>query len=64
MLSLFFGLVAVVLGLWGSCLWTADLLHFLKGMFPISLFFAGIIAIIFGLARSSSRTPPGSKKGS
>ena len=26
--------------------WFGDLVHFLKGMVPVSLFFAGIIAII------------------
>jgi hypothetical protein len=63
MLSAIFGLGAVALGLWGMWLWSVDLIHFLKGVLPISLFFAGIIAIIAGLSNLSSKTPPGSKKG-
>ena len=64
MLSVFFGIAAASLGLWGAWTWNVDLLHFLRGMLPVSLFFSGIIAVIFGLARSSRKTPPGSKKGS
>ena len=54
----------MALGLWGMWTWNVAFLHFLKGMLPVSLFFAGIITIIFSFARSSARTPPGSKKGS
>jgi hypothetical protein len=65
MLSAIFGLGAVVLGLWGMYTWGLDLIHFLKGMIPISMFFAGIIAIIAGFSSLSSKRPPsGSKKGS
>jgi hypothetical protein len=62
MLSAIFGLGAVALGLWGMWTWSVDLIHFLKGLLPISLFFAGIIAIIAGLSSLSPKTPPDSKK--
>ena len=65
MLSAIFGLGAVVLGLWGMWTWGTDLVHFIKGMLPISLCFAGIIAIIAGLSNLSPKNPPpGPKKGS
>ena len=63
MLSLFFGLLAILAGLWGMWNWSGDLIHFLKGMVPISLFFAGLIAIIAGMSSLSSKPPPPSKKG-
>jgi len=63
MLSLLFGLLAVAGGLWGMRHWFREMIYFLKGMVPISLFFAGFIAIIAGLSRSNSKQPPaGSKK--
>ena len=65
MLSAIFGLGAVFLGLWGMHIWGVDVINFLKGMIPISLFFAGIIAIIAGFSNLSTKRPPsGSKKGS
>ena len=64
MLSALFGLAAILLGLWGMWIWGIDLIHFLKGMIPISLFFAGLIAVIAGLSNLSPKNPPpGSKKG-
>ena len=61
MLSTLFGVVAVLGGLWGMHLWFGDMVHFFKGMLPMSLFFAGIIAIIAGIS-SSSKPPSGPKK--
>jgi len=63
MLSTFFGIAAIVLGLWGVSAWTTELLSFLKGMIPISLVFAGIIALIAGLSRLNTPHPAGAKKG-
>jgi hypothetical protein len=59
-LSAVFGFIAILLGLWGVQSWSGDLWHFLKGIVPVSLVFAGLIAIIAGLA---PKAPP-SKKGS
>ncbi len=60
MLSSLFGVLAILGGLWGMKTWFGDLVHFLKGSVPLSLLFAGIIAVIAGL--SSHKPPPGSKK--
>ena len=60
MLSAVFGLLAVLLGLWGMFTWGSDLIHFLKGIIPISLFFSGLIAIVAGLAPKAP--PSGPKK--
>jgi hypothetical protein len=60
MVSILFGILAVLGGLWGICNWSGDLIHFLKGLVPISLFFAGIIAIITGMSGPSK--PSTSKK--
>ena len=60
MLSAFFGVLAVLAGLWGIQTWFGDLVHFLKGIIPISLFFSGLIAIIAGLAPKAP--PSGPKK--
>jgi hypothetical protein len=59
MVSLVFGIFAVVLGIWGMWVWRVDLIYFVKGMGPLSLFLAGVIAIIAGIssrvAKPSSR---------
>ena len=55
MLSILFGCVAILLGAWGMWWWRADLAAFFRGWVPISLFFAGIIAIIAGTA---PKAPP------
>jgi hypothetical protein len=63
MISFIFGLLAMVLGAWGALVWRAELLMFLKGFLPISLFLSGVLAVIVGIASfsSSSRVPPGGK---
>ena len=50
MISVFFGLGAVLLGGWGLTLWRADFFHFLKGLLPVSLLFSGIIAVWAGIS--------------
>lgn len=55
MVSIAFGVLAVLAGLYGMKIWSSETLHFLKGLLPISLFFAGLIAIIAGASRSSTR---------
>jgi len=64
MLSFLFGLIAVLLGALGMRMWNAEWVSFLKGMIPMSLFFAGLIAIIAGFASLTSKPPHGPKKGS
>jgi hypothetical protein len=61
MLSILFGLIAVLAGLYGMRIWFPDLIHFFKGLLPVSLFFAGIVAIIAGMS-GSAKPPTGSKK--
>jgi hypothetical protein len=66
MMTFFFGLVAMILGAWGAYIWHHDLLDFLKGFFPLSLFFAGVIAAVVGIASLSPShrlPPPGDKNG-
>jgi hypothetical protein len=60
MLSIIFGLVAVTLGLSGVWLWHRDFMVVMKGLFPVSLLLAGIVAIIVGAANLTSprRLPP------
>jgi hypothetical protein len=62
MVSAVFGVILSALGLWGVFRWSAELVQFLKGMFPISLVFAGVIAIVAGISSFSTKTPPGAKK--
>jgi hypothetical protein len=59
MVSVIFGMLAVILGTFGMRRWSGDLIQFLKGMLPIALFISGIIAIIAG---SSSRKHKSSSK--
>jgi hypothetical protein len=63
MLSALFGLITILLGLYGMWRWHAELLAFLKGIGPMSLVFAGIVALVAGLSRISPvKAPPSSKK--
>ncbi len=64
MLSFLFGLVAVLCGIWGMRVWNVELISFLRGMLPVSLFFVGILAIIIGFASFSTKPPSSHKKGS
>ncbi len=50
MASVAAGLLAMILGLVGLWVWRWDFARFLKGMIPLSLFLAGLIAIIAGLS--------------
>ena len=56
MVSVLFGLFAIGLGLIGMFSWPGDLVHFMKGMIPISLFLAGVIAVIAGLSSQGKRS--------
>jgi hypothetical protein len=58
MISTIFGLASVALGFWGICAWSSEFLIVLKGLVPVSLFFAGIVAVIVGLSRLSAPPPP------
>ena len=58
MLSAFFGVVAAALGFWGVWIWRHEFVQFLKGMVPISLFMAGILALIIGLASVLTKPHP------
>ena len=53
MLSVFFGFLAAGLGLAALGFWKAEFIMVVKGLFPISLFFAGLAAIFMG---ASNRT--------
>lgn len=48
MLAIVFGLIFMVLGLWGLVSWWADFLTILKGMLPVLFFFGGLLAVIAG----------------
>ncbi len=55
------GLIAVLLGLWGMFHWAGEFLIIIKGLIPVSLVFAGIVALIVGLSAKSSS--PSDKQG-
>jgi hypothetical protein len=48
--SIIFGLGAMLLGIWGLMRWQTDFLRIVRGFLPISLVFAGIIAIWAGIS--------------
>ncbi len=50
MISLLFGLASAALGLSGLWIWRAEFLQFLKGVLPVSLLFAGVVAVLAGLS--------------
>lgn len=55
MLSVLMGLTCSMLGLWGLWTWRLEFIFLLKALLPISLVFAGIVAIIAGLANRSRK---------
>lgn len=57
MISFLFGMVSIALGVWGVLVWHGEFITVLKGLLPVSLFFAGIVAVISGLAGSSGKPP-------
>ena len=61
MVSVFFGLVAVILGAVGMHRWTSDLIHFMKGMLPVALLISGVIAMIAGGSSRKRKTSPKEK---
>ena len=50
MISIILGLTAMVAGLYGMSVWSQYLLALLKGLFPIGLFCAGLVACIAGIS--------------
>jgi len=49
-LGIIVGVVVVVLGLQGLCLWRGDFLTVLKGSLPAIFIFGGAIAVIAGIS--------------
>ena len=54
------GLMAVFAGIWGMIHWAADFTVVLKGLIPVSLVFAGLVAVIVGVSAKSAS--PSNKK--
>jgi len=54
MLAAAMGLLCILAGLWGMWCWRADLLFLMKGLVPVSLVFAGIVAMVAGLSGRKS----------
>ena len=50
MLSVFFGLIALILGLWGLKTWPGLFVDSMKGILPVSLAFVGLVAVIAGFS--------------
>ena len=50
-----FGFVAMMLGAWGMWTWREAFIGFLQGFFPVSVFFAGLVALLMGLTDTRSR---------
>lgn len=50
MISIIFGFLFIVAGLWGVLKWFPDFLVVIRGFLPISLFFGGCVAVMAGLA--------------
>lgn len=57
MMSIFWGFGAFLIGLLGLWHWHAEFWYLLKGLMPLSICFAGIVAVAAGL---SSLTGSGS----
>ncbi len=55
------GLISILLGVIGLRLWVGDFFIVAKGLLPVSLLFAGFVALIVGL--SSKAAPSSEKKG-
>lgn len=53
MMSVLLGLVATALGFCGAWVWRVEFVDVLKGLLPVSLFFAGLFAVIAGLSSLS-----------
>jgi len=58
-ISALFGIIAMALGLWGTVVWRHEFLTMVRGLLPVSLFFAGLVAVITGL--SGALAKPSSK---
>lgn len=61
MVSVVFGILAVILGVVGIHRWTGDLIHFLKGMLPVALMISGFIAIVAGGSSRKRKSSPKEK---
>ena len=55
MLSIVIGIVTLVLGLAGIWVWHTDFFVVLRGLIPLSLVFAGVVAIIAGFSSLGPR---------
>ncbi|MBN1622522.1 MAG: hypothetical protein JW871_08025 [Endomicrobiales bacterium] len=49
MLAVIFGLMFIVLGLWGVVVWWPDFLNVIKGLIPFMFVCGGFIAMIAGI---------------
>ena len=50
MISIFLGMIAAAAGFWGVFVWWNDFLVMAKGLLPVYLFFAGLVAVVVGLS--------------
>ena len=49
MLAIVFGLIFMILGLWGLASWWTDFMMVLKGLIPVLFVFGGLLAVIAGV---------------
>jgi hypothetical protein len=50
MMAIIFGLIFMVLGIWGVVAWWPYFINIMKGLFPMMFTVGGLIAIIAGVA--------------